>query len=70
MMNFSDFADERPFRGEKIRIDDILNQQIIVKDYRILDGTVAADEYLLEQKRSLHGTVYYRARCNERIMHV
>jgi len=35
MMSFSDFADEKPFRGEKIRIEDVLNQQIIIKDYRI-----------------------------------
>ena len=35
MMCFSDFADEKPFRGEKIPINDVLNEQIIVKDYRI-----------------------------------
>jgi len=35
MMCFSDFADEKPFRGEKICINDVLNQQIIVKDFRI-----------------------------------
>ena len=35
MMRFSDFADEKPFRGNKIRINDILNQQITVKNFRI-----------------------------------
>jgi hypothetical protein len=35
MMRFSDFADEKPFKGDKICINDVLNKQIIIKDFRI-----------------------------------
>jgi len=39
MARFSDFADEpRSLEGEKIKIDDILNQDIEILQYRLLDS--------------------------------
>jgi len=36
---FSDFAEEdKPLEGEKIRIDDILNQEITVKNFEVKDS--------------------------------
>ena len=35
MMRFSEFADEAPFCGKKVRIDDVLNKPIVVKNFRI-----------------------------------
>ncbi len=36
MKRFSDFATEQhPFGGDKIRLDDVLNKEIIVKDFKI-----------------------------------
>ena len=36
MNRFSEFASEDgPLDGDKIRLDDILNKEIIIKDYRI-----------------------------------
>lgn len=34
MKKFSDFADEKPFDGDKIPISDVLNQEIVVHGYR------------------------------------
>lgn len=35
MLNFADFADEKPLAGEKLRIKDILGKEIIIKAFRI-----------------------------------
>ena len=36
MKRFSDFAkEEKPLDGEKIKIDDLLNKEVIVKDFKI-----------------------------------
>lgn len=35
MKRFKDFAEERSFEGDKISINDILNQEIVVLNYRI-----------------------------------
>ncbi len=36
MKRFSDFATEQhPFEGDKIRLDDVLNKEIVVKDFKI-----------------------------------
>ncbi|OPY54719.1 MAG: hypothetical protein A4E48_00298 [Methanosaeta sp. PtaU1.Bin060] len=35
---FSDFANEEAFEGEKLRLDDILNKEILVTGYKIKDS--------------------------------
>lgn len=35
---FSDFADEKPFVGDKIRIEDVLNIPIVIRDFRISES--------------------------------
>lgn len=38
MHSFSDFADEKPLAGDKLRIKDILGKEIIMKAYRITES--------------------------------
>ncbi len=36
MRRFSDFAtDEHPLDGDKTRLDDVLNKEVIIRDYKI-----------------------------------
>jgi hypothetical protein len=35
---FSDFADEEVFEGDKLRLDDILNKEILVAGFKIKDS--------------------------------
>lgn len=35
---FSDFADEHPLSGDKIRLEDVLNKPLIVKAYQIAES--------------------------------
>jgi hypothetical protein len=35
---FGDFAEEDPFDGDKLRIDEILNKEILVTGYKIKDS--------------------------------
>lgn len=41
---FNDFAEEtKPFTGDKKRIDDILNQEILIVDFKIKDSKQRAN---------------------------
>ncbi len=47
MNKFSDFADEKQaFEGDKIRIDDVLNTELVVKAFRILNGKFESEKCL------------------------
>lgn len=35
---FGDFAEEQSFEGEKLRLDEILNQEILITGYKIKDS--------------------------------
>ena len=36
MKSFSDFAkEEKPLDGDKIKIDDLLNKEVIIKDFKV-----------------------------------
>lgn len=35
---FCDFAEEEPFDGDKMRLDEILNQEILILGYKIKDS--------------------------------
>lgn len=35
---FGDFAEEQSFEGDKLRLDEILNKEILVKGYKIKDS--------------------------------
>ena len=35
---FCDFAEEEPFDGEKIRLDDLLNKEILVLNFKVKDS--------------------------------
>jgi len=38
MKRFSDFADTRQLEGDKIGINDVLNQEVIVHDFRVSES--------------------------------
>lgn len=35
---FGDFAEEQSFEGEKLRLDEVLNQEILITGYKIKDS--------------------------------
>lgn len=43
MEKFADFADEQPLDGDKIRIDEIINKEIIVTGYNINNSKYRAN---------------------------
>ena len=50
---FSDFAEEvKPFIGDKKRIDDILNQEILVLDFKIKNSK--------KRQNSLYATIQFK----------
>lgn len=40
MQKFADFAKERQFDGDKIPIADVLNKEIVVRDFRVASSKV------------------------------
>lgn len=44
MKRFSDFSNEKVLEGDKIKIDDILNEEIIIHNYRIKDSRYSKNE--------------------------
>ena len=43
MLKFSEFADEKPLKGEKMRIKEILGKEIILKAFRITASKYPSD---------------------------
>ncbi len=46
MNKFSDFSDDKIFDGDKIKIDDIINNKIIIIDYKIKNSKYKDNDYL------------------------
>lgn len=44
MKKFSDFSKETVLEGDKIKIDDILNEEVIIHNYRIKDSRYSKNE--------------------------
>lgn len=44
MKRFSDICDEKVLDGDKIKIDDLLNQEIIILDYRVRESKFSKDK--------------------------
>lgn len=58
-VRFSTFArDQVPLVGKKVRIGDILDQEVLVTDYRIFKSKHRADGECLELQIVHNGTVY------------
>lgn|SRR3990167_3436363 len=44
MKRFSDFCDEKILDGDKIKIDDILNEEIVIYNYRVRESRYSKNE--------------------------
>jgi len=49
MNKFSDFSDEKIFDGDKIKINDIINNEIIIIEYKIGSSKYKDKDYLTLQ---------------------
>lgn len=57
--HFSDFADEsKPLEGLKKKIDDILNQEILISDYRIKDSKQRHNSKYVTIQFKLNDTIF------------
>lgn len=57
---FSDFVIEEVFDGEKKRIDDVLNQEILILKFKIKDST--------KRKGTLYATIQFRLQDEEFVL--
>jgi len=55
---FSDFAEEEAFDGDKVKLDEILNKEILVTGYKIKDSHQKKDTKYLTIHFELDGERY------------
>lgn len=55
---FTDFAEEETFEGEKLRLDEILNREILVTGYKIKDSSKKPGTKYLTIHYELNGSQY------------
>lgn len=55
MHKFSDFADERPLAGDKISLNEVLNIEVVIKDYHIAPSKKKTDTECLTLQLEFQG---------------
>lgn len=49
MHKFSDFADEKPLDGDKMKLEEILNCEVIIKEYKVTNSKYNKNKLLTIQ---------------------
>ncbi|MFP4042620.1 MAG: hypothetical protein ACOCTU_07010 [Bacteroidota bacterium] len=59
MKKFSDFADNRQLEGDKINIDEVLNKEVIIKNYNVKESKFnIGDKFYMTLQVEIQGVNY------------